>query len=84
MSNTPNIKLYGAQRCHKTKFYQSFLEEKNIGFQFLDVEANVDFANKLRALYNNGKLNFPTITIGTKTLRNPSKKDLNKWLDKLK
>jgi len=34
-------------------------------------------------LYENEKLNFPTITIDDKKLRNPSDKDLQKWIDKL-
>ena len=29
------------------------------------------------------KLNFPTITIGKKKLRNPYKEDIEKWLNKL-
>ena len=79
-----SIKLYGSDRCHKTKFYQTFLDNQNLDYQFLDVEANADFAEELRNLYENRKLNFPTITIGKKKLRNPSEKDLLKWLNKLK
>lgn len=26
------------------------------------------------------KLNFPTITVGSERLRNPTKKELNKWM----
>ena len=84
MSDIPNIKLFGTQRCHKTTYYQSFFEDKNLDYQFLDVEANADYAAELRRLYKNRKLNFPTITIGHKKLRNPSDTDLNKWLTQLK
>jgi glutaredoxin len=84
MSDTLKIKLYGAQRCHKTKFYQSYLEHKNLEYTFLDVEENENAAEELRALYKNGKLNFPTLTIGDKRLRNPSETDLNTWIAKLK
>lgn len=80
---TPEIKLYGTERCHKTKYYQIFLEDKKVDYKFLDVEKNEDFADELRSLYNNRKLNFPTITIRNKRLRNPTDKELNKWLDKL-
>jgi len=52
-------------------------------YQFLDVEENEDHAKELRGLYENGKLNFPTITIGSKKLRNPYKEDLLKWVYKL-
>ncbi|NRB61289.1 MAG: glutaredoxin family protein [Winogradskyella sp.] len=78
----PNIILYGAQRCHKTKYYQSYLDNLQLKYSFLDVEENEAFAEELRSLYNNRKLNFPTITIGNKKLRNPSDNDLMKWLKK--
>lgn len=79
-----DIKLYGTERCHKTQYYKSFLNQKGLDFSFRDVEENDVFAEELKGLYENRKLNFPTITIGTKKLRNPSDKDLNKWLNKLK
>ena len=78
------IKLYGAERCHKTKYYQKFLKDRNLNFTFLDVEIDENNAEELRALYQNRKLNFPTITIGSKKLRNPSDKDLSKWINKEK
>ena len=78
------IKLYGAERCHKTQHYKTFLDEKGITYSFLDVEANTNFAEELRTLYDNRKLNFPTITLGTKKLRNPSDKELTKWIENLK
>ncbi len=81
---TSEIKLYGTERCHKTKYYQDFFKQKHLDYKFLDVKENENFADELRALYENGKLNFPTITIGTKKLRNPSEIELNKWLNKLK
>jgi len=77
------IKLYGAERCHKTIHYQNFFKHRDLEYTFLDVEANKAFAQELRSLYSNRKLNFPTITIGSKKLRNPSDVDLQKWLDKL-
>lgn len=78
------IKLYGAERCHKTKYYQSFFKNSELNFLFLDVEENENFAEELRSLYSNRKLNFPTITVGNKKLRNPSDKELIKWIEKLK
>ena len=79
----PIIKLYGTEGCHKTKYYKLLLDETELPFQFLDVANNEDNAMALRGLYENGKLNFPTITIGSKKLRNPYKEDLHKWLNKL-
>lgn len=83
MNITPIIKLYGAERCHKTNYYKELLNKTNLPYQFLDVEKNKDHAEDLRGLYENGKLNFPTITIGEKKLRNPSDEELEKWLNKL-
>ncbi|PHR70734.1 MAG: NrdH-redoxin [Lutibacter sp.] len=77
------IKLFGVERCHKTKYYKTFFETRNLDYVFLDVETNEDFAKELRNLYENRKLNSPTITIGKKKLRNPSDTNLIKWIDKL-
>ena len=76
------IKLYGTNRCHKTQYYIQFLKDRNLNFDFLDVEKNEQFAQELRNLYENKKLNFPTITINNKKLRNPTDKELIKWLEK--
>jgi glutaredoxin len=83
MSKTLVVKLYGVNDCHKTSFYQKLLNAREIQYQFLDVRINNDFAEELRSLYENKKLNFPTITIGQKKLRNPKEKELIKWIDKL-
>ncbi len=83
MKDIPEIKLYGASGCHKTYYYQLLLNESQLPYQFLDVEANKGHAEELRGLYENHKLNFPTITIGKKKLRNPYKEDLIKWINKL-
>lgn len=79
----PIIKLYGTAGCHKTNYYQLVLNETGLPYQFLDVEENADYAEELRNLYTNRKLNFPTITIGKKKLRNPYKEEIEKWLNKL-
>lgn len=77
------IKIYGAERCHKSQYYKNYFESLNLNYEFLNVEENETYAEALRNLYENKKLNFPTITIGQKKLRNPSDKDLNKWIEKL-
>jgi glutaredoxin len=77
------IILYGAERCHKTQYYKTYLDVHTINYKLLDVEENTEYDEKLRSLYKSGKRNFPTITIGNKKLRNPSLEKLNKWLDKL-
>ena len=83
MRNVPEIKLYGTDGCHKTHYYQLVLNETGLSYLFLDVEKNANHAEELRGLYENRKLNFPTITIGAKKLRNPYKEELYKWLYKL-
>lgn len=77
------ITLYGANRCHKTQHYMRFFEAHGFLYTFLDVEQNEDYAEQLRNLYTHRKLNFPTITINSKKLRNPSDADLLKWIQKL-
>lgn len=74
--------LYGTESCHKTQYYKKFLEGFNVKYQFFDVVSNDAHAEQLRLLYKNRKLNFPTITVGEKKLRNPSDKDLKKWIEK--
>lgn len=83
MKSIPIIKLYGADHCHKTNYYRLLLDKIGLPYQFLDVEQNGDHAEELRGLYENRKLNFPTITIGKKKLRNPYKEELLKWINKL-
>ncbi|CAA0202985.1 N-acetyltransferase [Tenacibaculum maritimum] len=83
LRNIPEIKLYGANHCHKTHYYQLVLDEIGLPYRFLDVEENQAYAEELRNLYINKKLNFPTITIGHKKLRNPYKEDILKWIHKL-
>ena len=86
ISNSSNykdtIRVYGAARCHKTQYYLQFLKERNLPFLFLDVTQNKAYAEELRSLYQSGKLNFPTIVIKDKKLRNPRDKELEKWLKK--
>ena len=78
-----DIKLYGTERCHKTKYYKKYLGNLNLDYEFLDVELNDMTAETLRSLYENRKLNFPTITLGKKKLRNPTDTELKKWIEKL-
>ena len=81
--NRPIIKLYGSEGCHKSQYYKLVLDEIGLPYQFLDVEVNDEHAIELRRLYENGKLNYPTITIGAKKLRNPHKEEILKWMHKL-
>lgn len=75
-----DIQLFGAARCHKTQHYMDFFLGKNIPFTFFDVEENEVYAEALRNLYENRRLNFPTIMVKDKKLRNPNDNELLKWL----
>lgn len=75
------VKLFGTEKCHKTNYYKDFLKANKVDYVFLEVENNAKNAAELRTLYENRRLNFPTITIGDKKLRNPSDKELQKWLN---
>lgn len=83
MKDVHEIKLYGADGCHKTHFYKLLFDACHLPYTFLDVEANKTYNQELSTLYDSGKPNFPTITIGKKKLRNPSKDELTKWINKL-
>ncbi|MBC8755501.1 glutaredoxin family protein [Kordia sp. YSTF-M3] len=83
MKTIPKIKLFGTAACHKTNYYIDVLNDTEFPYQFLDVNENEAHAEALRNLYENRKLNFPTITIGDKKLRNPRTEELEKWLKKL-
>ena len=82
VKNISEIKLYGTESCHKSVYYKEILSATYFPYKFLDVKRNETDAEALRSLYENRKLNFPTITIGSKRLRNPSKEVLEKWLQK--
>jgi arsenate reductase-like glutaredoxin family protein len=76
------IQLFGADSCHKTQYYSLFLKTHNLHYEFLVAENSAESATKLRNLYENRNLNFPTIIIDHKKSRNPSDKELQKWIDK--
>ena len=60
------IKLYGSKNCHKSNYYRTFLEARNLDYVFLDVTKNDLHAEELRNLYKNRKLNFPTLLLDEK------------------
>ena len=78
------IKIYGAARCHKSQYYQQYFADRQLPYHFLDVEENEEYAAELRSLYESGKLNFPTLIIDGKKLRNPNEKQIEKQLQKRK
>jgi mycoredoxin len=79
-----NIKRYGVEKIHKVQYYKIFLKTRNLDYAFLDIEKRAENTEELRILDKNRKLNFPTITIDHKKLRNPSDKELQKLVDTVK
>ncbi len=84
MNNRVNIKIYGAARCHKSQFYLQYFKDSPFDIVFLDVEKNSKHEEELRTLYENRKLNFPTLVINGKKLRNPRTYEIEKVLKKSK
>jgi len=81
-SSLRDIKVYGSSRCHKTLYYLNYFKERDLEVEFQDVIEDAKAAEELRGLYASGKLNFPTIVIKGKKLRNPNQDQLEKWLIK--
>lgn len=46
----------------------------------MDVEIDYAHAQELRNLYETRKLTFPTVTVGSNGLRNPTIKEQKKWM----
>jgi hypothetical protein len=59
-----------------------FFKTCKLYYVFLNIENSAKSETALRKLYENRNLNFPTIIIDHKKLRNPSDKELQKWIDK--
>ena len=82
-TRTPSVqpvRVYGTKRCHKSRFYEDALAEREVDYCLRDVEADPDAAEELKLLFPNGALNFPTLLIQGKRVRNPSERDLDRAL----
>lgn len=75
-----HVKLFGSAHCGKSRYYENALKEREVDYNFLDVEAKADAASELRQLYTDGDLKYPSLLIGTTLLRNPSLRDLDRKL----
>jgi ribosomal protein S18 acetylase RimI-like enzyme len=80
MSTKAHVKLYGSNECHKTLAYKRHLEELGVDHKFLDVQVDAVAAEDLRSYYADRRLNYPTIAIGERRLRNPPLLELEKEL----
>ena len=75
------LKLYGALWCTKSAALRNYLQSKWIDFEDLDVEADEDAEQAVRALYD-GELKFPTMTYGDEFLKNPNFKEIDEFVKK--
>ena len=80
MSTKAHVTLYGSNECHKTLAYKRHLEGLGVGHEFLDVRLDAEAAEHLRSCYADRRLNYPTIVIGERRMRNPPLLKLEKEL----
>lgn len=71
----PNLLLYGSTTCADTTRTRSFLDRRNIPYEFKDVDEFPEY-NDYVANLNAGKRVLPTIRIDNETLVNPSESEL--------
>ena len=83
MKDYKDIILFGSGSCHKTQFYKEYFEKNGISYHFKDVSLDPEAAEELRSLYENRRLNFPTLLIHGKKLRNPRIIEIEKVLNSL-
>jgi len=77
--DSKDIKLYGADWCAKTALLRNYLQSEWIDFEYFNVELDETAAERVRSFYE-GKLKFPTLTIGEQHYKNPKISELRKAL----
>lgn len=78
-----DVRLYGARGCHKSRFYEDALKDRDVDYLFRDVEADKEAARELGAIFGadpEGHTKYPTFLIKGKRLRNPRLRDLDRAL----
>jgi mycoredoxin len=69
--------LYGADWCKKTIAIQGYFEEKNIDFDYVNVEESDQAMQAIKDM-NRGRVRFPKVVIGENTpMKNPSPEELD-------
>ncbi|MDY7396093.1 glutaredoxin domain-containing protein [Aureibaculum sp. 2210JD6-5] len=80
VNGTGIVQLYGADWCPDCRRAKSYLTDKGINFQFIDVD-KYDWATAKVEEINNGKRIIPTILINGKPYTNPDNHTLKELLD---
>jgi thioredoxin reductase (NADPH) len=67
----PNVAIYGSKGCGDTIRAMRFLDDRQIAYEFKDVDGSPELNDYIADL-NNGKRVMPTIQIDNEILINPS------------
>ncbi len=78
------IKFYGATWCSDCRRSKTYLDEKNIPYEYINIDEVEGAAEEIEKI-NNGLKSIPTIVFPNgKILVEPSNQELQKALDELK
>ncbi len=70
-----NVTVYGSHDCSDTRRATQYLDERQIAYEFKDVDENPEYNDYIAGL-NGGKRVMPTIRINNETLINPEVEQL--------
>jgi glutaredoxin len=73
------IKVYGADWCPMTQGTIAHLREKDVDFDFIDIEADPE-AKEWVKRHNGGKEKKPTVDVAGKILSEPTNEELDRVL----
>jgi mycoredoxin len=68
---TPEVTMYSTSWCGFCRIAKRFLDEHNIAYSEIDIEADEEAAERVEQ-WNNGNRTVPTIDFGGTVLTNPS------------
>lgn len=84
MNSKKKIKFYGASWCPDCRRSKAYLDEKNIAYEYIDIEKVAGAAEEVERI-NKGYQSIPTIIFPNgKILVEPSNTELQKALDENK
>lgn len=73
------VKVYGADWCSMTQQTLSYLDEKNVSYDYVNIEKD-DRAREWVKRQNEGKERKPTLDVGGEILSEPSDSELESVL----
>lgn len=76
----PNIAVYGSKSCEDSTRTMKYLDDRQIPYEFKDVDANPEYQGYIASL-NHGKKVTPTLQIDNEAFINPSETDLASAID---